>query len=170
MHSSFRSAFFIISLLLFPADSKPTPFCKPIPGDHDWPSVKAWANLNTTVSGRLLRPIPPGAVCHEDQSFIPYDVVKCSQVQAGWTDWNFHTVDLVSTGKTNWSNDTCLPFTGFSCDTIDYPTYVINATSTPDVQAGVLFGESTRTRPPHFQAPTCPPPHLLFGTRLTLRP
>jgi hypothetical protein len=140
MHSSLLSTYLLTSSLFLLADSISTLSCKPVPGDLDWPSDDAWANLNKTVSGRLLRPVPPGAVCHQAQPFVPYDVGKCRAVQAAWTDWNFHTEDLVSTGKTNWSNDTCLPFEGFPCDTVDYPTYVINATSTADVQAGVLFG------------------------------
>ncbi|KAK3387405.1 hypothetical protein B0H63DRAFT_469968 [Podospora didyma] len=146
MHSSFLSTYLLTSSFVFLAASIPTRSCKAIPGDPDWPLDAAWANLNKTVSGRLIRPVPPGAVCHRDQSFTPYDAGKCSAVQAAWTDWNFHTADLVSTGKPNWSNDTCLPFEGYPCDAAGYPTYVINATTTAHVQAGILFANTYNLR------------------------
>ena len=115
MHSSLLSAYLLASCLPFLADATPVLSCKPIPGDPDWPSEGAWAELNATVSGRLVRPVPLGAVCQQGQYF---DASQCSAVQAAWTDWHLHTEDLVSMGKPNWSNDTCVPFEGFPCSRV----------------------------------------------------
>lgn len=67
----------------------------------------------------------------------------CEIVRGNWTNWNFQTNDLVSTGINNWSDDTCLPYADFPCSAAGYPAYVINATSITDVQAGVLFGSTS---------------------------
>lgn len=60
MHSSLLSTYLLTSSLVLPADSTRAFSCRPIPGDHDWPSDDAWADLNKTVSGRLVHPHPAG--------------------------------------------------------------------------------------------------------------
>ncbi|EHK47862.1 hypothetical protein TRIATDRAFT_44348 [Trichoderma atroviride IMI 206040] len=148
MWSFFASA--RLPLYVFPffylAVSSFAPSCKPIPGDKQWPSQEAWDSLNQTISGRLIRPIPPGAVCHQEQPYALFDEDVCEIVRARWTNWDFQTNDLVSTGSNNWSNDTCLPYPEFPCTAAGYPAYVINATSSTDVQAGVLFANKHALR------------------------
>jgi hypothetical protein len=59
--------------------------CKVFPGDDDWPSQTAWAQLNETVGGALFIPVPRAAVCH---SLWPqYDPAKCEDLLANWNNF-----------------------------------------------------------------------------------
>ena len=113
--------------------------CKATPGDAGWPSPEAWAQLNETTGGHLLRPTPPGAVCHPTQPVFAED--QCSKIQSSWFDEFFHADDPVSVEWNNWNNDTCLANSNFPCSTTGYPVYVVNATTPQHVKAGVDFGE-----------------------------
>ncbi len=116
------------------------PTCRPVPGEAGWPSADDWAGLNTTTGGRLIRPAPPGAVCHPSMS--TYSATACAAVQAAWFDDYFHSENPVSVEWNNWNNDTCLPDQNFTCSAIGYPVYVINATTPQHVKAGIDFGAS----------------------------
>ena len=118
--------------------------CKSTPGSKDWPSDAEWAQLNRTLSGRLLKPSPPGAVCHADQS--TFDTEACSIVQAGWNTTIWHTNDPVSSVLNNVNNDTCLPEPTDPCNGEGYPIYVVNATSADDVKKGVDFARENNIR------------------------
>lgn len=111
--------------------------CKPIPGSPNWPSEWAWDQLNRTLSGRLFKPSPPGAVCHPNQP--TYNNSTCPTIQAEWLTAAFHTEDPVSNVQVNWDNDTCLPYPNDPCSGEGYPVYVVNATCVEDVKAGVDF-------------------------------
>ena len=121
-----------------------SPICKTIPSSPDWPSTEVWARLNDTVSGRLLQPSPPGAVCHSSQPAFASE--KCTQIQASWKDEYFHSNNPISVDWNNWTNDTCPPDPGLACSAKGYPIYVINATTSEHVKAGVDFGTSHKTR------------------------
>jgi hypothetical protein len=112
--------------------------CKNIPGSEGWPSMDMWSKLNSSIDGRLLRPLPPGAVCHQGQPV--YNQSLCQAVQLSWQDEYFHADDPVSVEWNNWNNDTCLPIPGFPCSSIGYPVYVINATLSQHVREGIKFG------------------------------
>ncbi|KAH8682868.1 hypothetical protein BGZ60DRAFT_479702 [Tricladium varicosporioides] len=118
--------------------------CKATPGSHDWPSDFEWAQLNQTLSGRLIKPIPPGAVCHPDQS--TFDSTTCPVVQAGWKTAVWHTNNPVSSIRDNWNNDTCIPIPTAPCSGEGYPIYVINATVASDVKKGVDFARRNNIR------------------------
>ena len=122
------------------ADSSPNR-CKSTPSSADWPSTESWAALNHTLEGRLINVVPPAAACHFSQP--TYNNATCASVQAGWSTYEFHAQDPVSSDWQNWNNDSCLPDSGTQCSGKGYPIYVINASSPTDVQAGVRFGEST---------------------------
>src|SRR3569833_166632 len=70
------------------------PSCKSVPGSASWPSVESWSRLNESTGGRLLRPTPPGAVCHPGQP--TYDAAKCPGVTSAWRTHEFHQADPVS--------------------------------------------------------------------------
>lgn len=122
----------------------PHPRCKAIPGTATWPSDPEWAKLNTTLSGRLLKPAPPGAVCHPTQA--TFDPLTCPSVQAGWLTSAWHTDQPTSTVENNWSNDTCLPDPTVPCSGEGYSIYVVNATSAQDVKIGVEFAREKNVR------------------------
>ncbi|KAL8378057.1 hypothetical protein RB595_008650 [Gaeumannomyces hyphopodioides] len=122
----------------------PPPRCKAIPGTPDWPSPEQWSQLNEALSGRLIRPTPPGAVCHADQS--AYNVWRCLATQLSWPDQFFHGADPVSVHWNNWAGDSCLPDPRLACSGRGYPIYVINATAPEHVQAGVRFAREKNVR------------------------
>ena len=55
--------------------------CYCFPGDSCWPSTSAWAQLNTTVGGRLIATVPIGTPCHDPN----YDAAACIALQGQWT-------------------------------------------------------------------------------------
>jgi len=118
--------------------------CKAVPGSSSWPSLEVWAKLNDTVGGQLIKPIPPGAVCHPGQP--SYNSSICPTVQTEWITYPFHRTSPVSSAWNNYNNDTCLPDTTYSCSGKGYPEYVINATSAEHVALGVAFAKSYNIR------------------------
>jgi hypothetical protein len=123
--------------------SKP-PVCKASVGSPDWPNQSQWAALNSSVSGRLLKPPPPGAVCHPGQP--TYSAAECPAVLTGWFTLPLHTENPISSAWDNWNNDSCLPTLPSPCSGEGYPVYVINATCKEDVKAGVDFARKHNIR------------------------
>lgn len=69
---------------------RPPPRCKVIPGDREWPSPASWNVLKAAVGGRLINPIPPAAVCHEEfEGKQTYDAAKCQEVTTEWSGQDF---------------------------------------------------------------------------------
>lgn len=60
----------------------PSPECRNLPGDANWPEPYAWKTLNATVDGRLIANVPAGSLCHDPN----YDAEACAALQASWTD------------------------------------------------------------------------------------
>ncbi len=118
--------------------------CKAIPGTNTWPSESEWSRLNQSLSGSLLKPSPPGAVCHPDQP--TYNPAACPAVQAGWLTSVWHSDNSVSVSENNWVNDTCLPVATDPCSGEGYPIYVVNATCAEDVKKGVDFARRKHVR------------------------
>jgi hypothetical protein len=54
--------------------------CRNIVGDDAWPSLDEWKALNNSVSGRLIRTIPAGHVCHDPT----YDAEACKTLNSTW--------------------------------------------------------------------------------------
>lgn len=121
-----------------------SPHCKAFPGDDDWPSQQAWHGLNVTVSGRLLAPSPPGAVCHRDRA--TYDAEQCPRVQKAWTTFEFHARDPVSVLWNQWTGFDCLPDPSRTCTGRGYPAYVVDALGTEDVKKAVDFARKHNVR------------------------
>ena len=61
--------------------------CKCSPVDPCWPSTAQWSSLNQTVGGRLIRVIPPAAVCYPSFNGIPTaDPAKCAEITEQWSN------------------------------------------------------------------------------------
>ena len=114
------------------------PHCKAIPGTPSWPSSRSWSALNESTGGRLLQAAPPGAVCHPGQP--SYDPALCPAVQSGWSRYEFHSDDPVSSDWNHWNNDSCLPGWRDPCSGAGYPVFVVNATEAAHVSAAAKFG------------------------------
>ena len=121
-----------------------TSTCKAVPGSTDWPSDASWASLNQTLNGRLLKPSPPGAVCHPGQP--TYNAATCPSVQSGFLTSIFHTNDPISNILNNWNNDSCIPDPKYTCSGKGYPIYVVNASCPADVKAGIDFARAKNVR------------------------
>ncbi|KFZ14095.1 hypothetical protein V502_06248 [Pseudogymnoascus sp. VKM F-4520 (FW-2644)] len=136
-------AYFLQLLAL--SSSHPNPkVCKAQPGTKAWPSEAKWESLDNSLSGQLIKTIPPGAVCHPSQP--SYDGAACPAVQAGWKLAKWHTENPVSVIMDNFANDTCLPDPKYPCSGEGYPIYVVNATTAEHVKKGVDFARQNKVR------------------------
>lgn len=126
-----------------------------LPSDECWPNDDAWAQLNATVNGRLLRPKPPASVCYPQEP--NYDAAACNDILKHWTSSAWHADDPISPASP--PSDACFPIypNGTStagvpgagergCDASSYPVYVVNASSVEDVKAGVDFARKHTVR------------------------
>lgn len=120
------------------AASCPSSKCKAYPGTANWPSADTWKALNTTVGGRLFRPTPPAAVCHQDQP--SYNETQCQVLTNAWHTYEFHVADPVSVMWDQYTNATCLPNSKAPCSATGYPAYVVNVTSAQEIKAAIDFG------------------------------
>jgi hypothetical protein len=118
--------------------------CRATPGTRGWPSNAEWAALNRTVSGRLIKTVPPAASCHSN--YPEYDPNTCAYVAAAWGNSTFHDADPVSMDQNNWTEDCCLPDPRAPCSGIGYPVYIINATCAAHIKAGVDFARKKNVR------------------------
>jgi len=136
--------YFLQLLTLINTDQSPL-LCKASLGSPDWPSASAWTKLNDSISGRLLQPPPPGAVCHLGQP--TYNNATCPTVQTEWYTAVFHQANPISNYWNNWNNDSCLPITPTGpCSGKGYPVYVVNATCKEDVKKSVDFARENNVR------------------------
>lgn len=123
------------------------PKCKIQPGDAGWPTEEAWARLNATVGGQLLKPHPVGAACYPDRP--EYDNATCTYLLGPATATRFFFDDPL-TALTTWGEGaTCLQLrntTGRTCTQGGFPVYVVNATSVRDIQAAVNFARNRNLR------------------------
>jgi hypothetical protein len=118
-----------------------TPACKPKYGALDWPSAAAWQQLNDSVSGRLVAPTPPGAVCH--LSMAEYNNASCDVVKSQWTNTSFHASTFISV---DYNDDACLPHNMYPCNVDSYPRFALPAKNAQDVQQAVSFARETGVR------------------------
>jgi hypothetical protein len=115
--------------------------CKPVFDSPDWPSTTLWNRLNDTVSGRLIAPELPGAVCHADQP--QYNSESCALLATQWYNTSFHAENPVSV---DYNDVTCLPDKEHPCSPEGYPRYVVQAINADDVQQAVSFAAETGVR------------------------
>ncbi len=120
--------------------------CKAFPGDSSWPKAEAWRQLNKTIGGALLSPLPPASVCY--RSSPNFNTEACSFLTNNASQTSFY-LDAPLTILTQWpQGNTCLleqSSTG-NCTQGGYPTYVVNATSVKHVQAAVNFARNNNIR------------------------
>ncbi|KAI9715287.1 MAG: hypothetical protein M1812_006098 [Candelaria pacifica] len=135
--SSSSSLCTILFILSSSPSTATSPSCKAQPNTPSWPSVEQWNSLNASISGQLLAPLPPAAVC--DNSLPIHNTGACAYVTSQYESSDFHAQDPVSIDQPNWENDACLPVEGVKCDLDAFPRYVVNATSADHVVKAVEF-------------------------------
>ncbi|KAA8641899.1 hypothetical protein EYZ11_002145 [Aspergillus tanneri] len=77
------------------------------PSDTCCLSPSDWTSLNKTLSGRLIRTIPPGSVCYPTHN--NYNPEVCKRVLYNWTSPTFHSADLASVYGPPIANSSCNP-------------------------------------------------------------
>lgn len=112
--------------------------CRSYPGSHDWPHAGQWNHLNQSLDGQLLRPVPPGAICHPEQPH--YDSELCKRVATSWSLPSYHTDNPISVMWDQYTNYSCLPNSFKPCDGNGYPHYVVNVTRAEHVAIAINFG------------------------------
>ncbi|KAI0867405.1 FAD-binding domain-containing protein [Hypoxylon argillaceum] len=118
--------------------------CKSIPGTASWPSEGTWAQFNQSIGGKLLKPTPPGAVCHPEEP--TYNLTQCAVLDTSWYTYDFHQGDPIYNMWQQYNNDTCLIDPNAPCSGRGYPAYVVNATTAVDVKLGLDFARQYNVR------------------------
>jgi hypothetical protein len=118
--------------------------CKTIPDASSWPTASEWSAFNETTGGRLIKTHAPAAACHPEQP--EYNVATCSDIQDSWDSSQWHSDNPVSNDWQNWNNYSCLPDPSTPCSVDGYPTYVVNASTSKDVQLAVNFARDNNLR------------------------
>ncbi|RPA83803.1 FAD-binding domain-containing protein [Ascobolus immersus RN42] len=118
--------------------------CRCTPEQACWPAENQWKKLNETVGGKLIKGVPPAAVCHEPN----YNEAECEKVKANFGKADFHVANAISPHNLPWSKYSCSPFTDKSepCTMGGYAAYAIKALCYTDIQAGVKFARDNNLR------------------------
>lgn len=128
-----------------PPASSNSPRCRAWPGSRDWPTDAEWKQLNVTLDGGLLRPLPAAAACYQGEL---YNETMCRWLvgQSGRT--HFWLDEPLST-LTQWpQGSTCVlePDAEGTCTRGGFPEYVVNATTVKHIQAAVNFARNRNIR------------------------
>lgn len=122
------------------------PDCKAYPGSAAWPLETAWAQLNSSLTGALLKPVPAAAVCYDG----PYkNTGQCNFLLRNTSSSRFYINDPL-TVLTAWpEGDSCYASAstaGLNCTQGGFPSYVVNATTVKQIQAAVNFARNKDLR------------------------
>ncbi|KAI1820156.1 FAD/FMN-containing protein [Xylaria intraflava] len=124
--------------------------CKSVPGDPGWPDSRAWAALNASVDGSLIKNEPIAAVCYQGQSDWPYNGDACAFVTSNW-----HNASLQLDSPIGYQYPRDLPcpppldgvnVADEQCSLGDSPIYTINATKHSHVTLGIRFARERNIR------------------------
>jgi hypothetical protein len=121
------------------------PQCRAWPGSEDWPREAEWKQLNTSLEGALLKPLPPASACYQGDN---YNVTTCRWLVDQSRRTHFWIDDPLST-LTQWpQGDTCLLAIDAEgeCTHGGFPEYVVNATTVKQIQAAVNFARNRNLR------------------------
>ncbi|KAF2197179.1 FAD-binding domain-containing protein [Delitschia confertaspora ATCC 74209] len=118
--------------------------CKAWPGDANWPNQARWDAFNSSLSGALIKGVPPASYCYAGAGF---DQVKCAATRSGrglfWVDDPVSPLQLWTTG-----NSCPVPsaLRNYTCTNDGTPAYVVNATTVKQVQLAVNFARNNNIR------------------------
>ncbi|KAJ6012402.1 hypothetical protein N7522_002757 [Penicillium canescens] len=119
------------------------PSCKCSPSDASWPTAGEWAAFNKTLSGRLLKTVPPASVCYKSED--NFNATECQAIVDAWTTSPFHSSNPYSILDPSCiSGD--LNVTSKGCSLGNLSPYVVNATTTAHVQTAIRFARKNNLR------------------------
>ncbi|KAL3473279.1 hypothetical protein BJX99DRAFT_261467 [Aspergillus californicus] len=122
--------------------------CKCTPGDGCWKKID-WHGLNSTVSGKLVRNLPPAVPCYPGPE---YDRGECEYVNEQWSNTTFQEEEPI--GYSYPIDNNCpvvdieageVPVAG-NCRLGPSPVYTINATEPQELAAGIAFAKRNNIR------------------------
>ncbi|KAI8812903.1 hypothetical protein BJ742DRAFT_850152 [Cladochytrium replicatum] len=118
------------------------PYCKPT--QSCWPSASSWAQLNSTVGGRLIKVFPLAKPCFDDPTSL-----ACQEVQPKFIDPVYRSsipgaaeyLNWESCGAANCELDLVVPSDAplGNCSLGRLSVYAINVQTPLDVTAAILF-------------------------------
>jgi hypothetical protein len=113
--------------------------------------------LNSTVSGRLIQAVPPGAACYSARP--EYNESVCASLLEEWFSSSFHASNPISIDYPVWANNSCDPIFpngtsvtgdteagGRGCTIGNYPVYVVNISEATDISAAFAFAKKWSVR------------------------
>lgn len=119
--------------------------CRAFPGTTDWPTEVEWRQLNASLGGALLHPVPAAAACYPGAY---QDDSKCAALVASQLITRAHFEDPLAL-STQWPAGNPCPVaaqpTG-NCTQGGLPVYVVNATSVRQIQMAVNFARNKNLR------------------------
>lgn len=111
--------------------------------DTCWPSDVAWAELNHTLSGHLVRSLPAAAPCHDPH----YDEEACEEAKTNWYDSFWRAKQPGGYQDTTWEGDCFVDdLRSVRCEQGSVPYYTAAVRSVEDVQGAVEFARKHRLR------------------------
>ncbi|KAK0457754.1 FAD-binding domain-containing protein [Desarmillaria tabescens] len=116
--------------------------CRTVPGDPNFPSGEEWNNLNSSISGRLVKVVPSAQFCD----------MHGGCTDAEWTSAIFRADIPGAMDQVNWEQDyesippSLCQRNSTDCGQGNVPLYAILAESVEDVQTGVAFSSTHNLR------------------------
>lgn len=100
--------------------------CRAFPGSPSWPPPEEWRELNGSLGGALLNPMPPGAVCYSNSEY--YNQNACNDILANARSSRFYIDDPVSEMTTWTEGRTCSARNNppGNCTQGGFPVYVVS--------------------------------------------
>ncbi|KAH7099503.1 FAD/FMN-containing protein [Auriculariales sp. MPI-PUGE-AT-0066] len=110
-------------------------------GQACWPSPEAWVAFNASISGRLVAPVPPAAVCHNDRQL--YDAAACEVAKSNWTNSFWRASQVGGYQDLLWENGSQQCFIDAAqdapCQQGLVPSLATAAQNASDIEASVKF-------------------------------
>lgn len=112
-----------------------------------------WDSFNDTISGNLIKTVPPGSVCYPTQP--DYNLDACDEVISNWTNWTFHSSNPASSSSAKgcdpiYPNGTSIhgdvSARDKGCNLGPLPVYVVKATGASDIQQALAFAKKNNIR------------------------
>ncbi|KAM0123919.1 hypothetical protein ACHAO1_011188 [Botrytis cinerea] len=142
--------FSLLSTLTLAINFNSTQTCKVTPADASWPSSADWTALNASISGTLIKTLPPASSCYIGNPFN--STQNCSSVQTNWVlaSWQADTPEGID--YPIYANNSCLPTdaTGYQagkgCEIGASPIYVVNATTEDHIATAMKWATERNIR------------------------
>ncbi|RYN57181.1 hypothetical protein AA0114_g2386 [Alternaria tenuissima] len=122
--------------------------CKVFPGDEDWPAEASWSALNDVTNGALMKPLPQAHICY-NSTLGGIDRSACDAMTKSWTDPFSQLDDPIEMLSPLYQGSTCQPpqiYNSKQCAQGGYSVYVVNASTTAQIQLALNFARNTGVR------------------------